>query len=174
MEASATRVKIGRLNGAWGAAGWVKIYSLTQPAENIFEFQPWQSPDLPGLLRVRQWRRQGRRLVAQIERIDSRDQAEALDGTPLFVERSDLPRAEAGTWYWHDLIGLSVFNRDGQALGKVKGLLDAGVHDVLEIERGRGQADLLVPFVSGYFVDDVDLDTGFITVDWQPEWTDAD
>ena len=174
MEASANRVELGRLNGAWGAAGWVKIYSLTQPPENIFEFQPWQSPNLPGLLRVRQWRRQGRRLVAQIEEIESRDQAEALDGVSLFVDRGELPTPDAGTWYWHDLVGLAVFNRQGRALGKVTGLLDAGVHDVLEIERDQAQADLLIPFVPEHFVDEVDLDNGCITVDWQPEWTDAD
>ncbi|MBS3742718.1 MAG: 16S rRNA processing protein RimM [Wenzhouxiangellaceae bacterium] len=174
MGESADRVEIGRLNGAWGAAGWVKIYSLTQPPENIFEYQPWRTSVSPGFLHVRQWRRQGPRLVAQVEEIDTRDRAEELQGAALFIERSDLPRAGEDSWYWHDLIGLAVFNREGQHLGQVKGLLDAGVHDVLEIRRGAAQPDLLVPFVPGHFVDEVDTAARRITVDWQPDWTDAD
>lgn len=174
MDESSDRVELGRLNGAWGAGGWVKVYSLTQPPENIFEYQPWRTTGSPGLLHVRQWRRQGPRLVAQVEEIDTRDQAEALQGAPLFIDRSDLPRAGEDSWYWHDLIGLAVFNREGRNLGTIKGLLDAGVHDVLEIQRDQGQADLLVPFVPGHFVDEVDTAAGRITVDWQPDWTDAD
>lgn len=174
MDETGDRVELGRLNGAWGVGGWVKIYSLTEPPENIFEYQPWRTAGSPGLLHVRQWRRQGSRLVAQIAEIASRDEAEASHGTALFIDRGDLPRAEAGAWYWHDLIGLTVFNREGRNLGTVKGLLDAGVHDVLEIQRDGDQADLLVPFVPGHFVDAVDTVAGRITVDWQFDWTDAD
>lgn len=168
------RVVLGRLNGAWGTAGWVKIFSLTEPPENIFEYQPWRTTGSPGLLHVRQWRRQGPRLVAQLAEIETREQAEALHGAELFIDRDDLPAAAAGAWYWHDLIGLAVFNREGRRLGEVSGLLDAGVHDVLEIRRSDGSGEVLVPFVAGHFVDTVDLDAGRITVDWQLDWTDAD
>ena len=174
MDETGDRVELGRLNGAWGTAGWVKIYSLTQPPENIFEYQPWRVEDPPGLLHVRQWRRQGPRLVAQLGEVDSRDHAEALHGTVLFVDRGELPQAGDGSWYWHDLIGLAVFNRQGECLGRVTGLLDAGVHDVLEVQREQARTSVLVPFVAGHFVDEVDIDAGHITVDWQIEWTDAD
>lgn len=174
MQQTGDSVELGRLNGAWGTAGWVKVYSLTEPPEAIFEYQPWRIHGSRELLRVREWRRQGPRLVAQLDRIESRDQAEALRGTRLFVERTDLPRAENGTWYWHDLIGLAVYNREGRLLGRVGGLLDAGAHDVLAVQRGPSESDLLVPFVPGHFVDEVDLTDGRLTVDWQPDWTDAD
>lgn len=174
MQQTGDRVELGRLNGAWGSAGWVKVFSLTEPLEEIFEYQPWRLHDSPGLLRVRQWRRQGPRLVARLAEVESRDQAEALRGARLFVERKDLPRAEEGTWYWHDLIGLAAYNREGRPLGRVEGLLDAGVHDVLEIRRDHPASNLLVPFVPGHFVDEVDLDAGHILVDWQLDWTDAD
>lgn len=173
MSDAEDRVELGRLNGAWGTAGWVKVFSLTEPPENIFEYQPWRTAGSPGLLRVRQWRRQGPRLVAQLEEVGSREQAEALHGTRLFIDRGELPPTGSGTWYWHDLIGLEVFNLEGERLGRVRGLLDAGAHDVLEIERAGG-SDLLVPFVTGRYVDKVDLAAGTITVDWQLDWTDAD
>jgi len=174
MDRTEDRVELGRLNGAWGTAGWVKVFSLTHPPENIFDYQPWRIATSPGLLRVRQWRHQGPRLVAQLADVDTRDGAEALRGTILFIERRDLPPIGGDDWYWHDLIGLAVVNRDGRHLGTVRGLLDAGVHDVLEIKRGGAQPDLLVPFVPGHYVDQVDPASGRIVVDWQPEWTDAD
>jgi 16S rRNA processing protein RimM len=91
----------------------------------------------------------------------------------LSIDRAELPRAEGDSYYWHDLIGLAVYNRDGDLLGEVSGLLNAGAHDVLEIRR-RGGVDLLVPFVMGHFIEKVDLADGRIDVDWRTEWTDAD
>ena len=173
MTDAEDRVELGRLNGAWGTGGWVKVFSLTDPPENIFEYQPWRTSGSPGLLHVRQWRRQGPRLVAQLEEVATREQAEAVRGTMLSIERTELPRAEGDSYYWHDLIGLAVYNRDGDFLGEVSGLLNAGAHDVLEIRRSSG-VDLLVPFVMGHFIEKVDLAEGRIDVDWQAEWTDAD
>lgn len=166
-------MELGRLNGAWGTGGWVKVFSLTDPPENIFEYQPWQTSGSPGFFHVRQWRRQGPRLVAQLEEVATREEAEALHGTTLSIDRATLPGAERGRYYWHDLVGLAVHNREGEPLGEVTGLLDAGVHDVLEIRRSGG-GDLLVPFVVGHFIDKVDLVAGRIDVDWRTEWTDAD
>ncbi|HKL52942.1 MAG TPA: ribosome maturation factor RimM [Wenzhouxiangellaceae bacterium] len=173
MSETEDRVELGRLNGAWGTGGWVKVFSLTDPPENIFEYQPWRTAGSPGLLHVRQWRRQGPRLVARLEEVATREQAESLHGTMLAIDRDRLPGAEGDNYYWHDLIGLSVYNRDGELLGEVTGLLDAGAHDVLEIGRSGG-GDLLVPFVTGHFIDKVDLAGGRIDVDWLAEWTDAD
>jgi len=171
---SGDRVELGRFNGAWGTAGWVKVFSLTEPAENIFEYQPWRAEASPGFFHVREWRRQGPRLVARLDEVASRDQAEALRGVALFIRRAEMPPVESGSWYWHDLIGLAVINRQGAVLGEVSGLLDAGVHDVLEVRSDRTGPGLLVPFVLGHFIDNVDLDAGRIIVDWQPDWTDAD
>lgn len=173
MAESEDRVELGRLNGAWGTAGWVKVFSLTSPPENIFEYQPWRISDSPGRLHVRQWRRQGPRLVAQLEKIDSREQAEMLHGRVLFVERAEMPRVTDDEFYWHDLVGLNVHNRQEHRLGQVRGLLDAGAHDVLDIRRDDGST-LLVPFVVGHFIDEVDLSAGWIRVDWPLEWIDAD
>jgi len=173
MSETVDRVELGRINGAWGTAGWVKVFSLTDPPENIFEYQPWRTAGSPGLLHVRQWRRQGSRLVARLEEVVTREEAEALRGAGLSIDRAELPGAGYGSYYWHDLIGLAVYNRGDQRLGEVSGLLDAGAHDVLQIRRSGGE-DLLVPFVSGHFIDKVDLDAGRIDVDWLAEWTDAD
>ena len=173
-SAEDSTVRIGRLNGAWGVSGWVKVYSYTDPPENVFSYQPWQTSGQPGLLRVSEWRRQGPRLVARIEEIDSREAAERMAGTELAVPSGALPDPEPGSYYWKDLIGLEVVNLQGERLGRVQGFLDSGAHDVLLVRRVGEGRDHLVPFVHGRFVHRVDLDAGRIQVDWDPEWTDAD
>ena len=169
-----TMIRVGRLNGPWGVAGAVKVFSYTDPPEQIFDYQPWRTDGSPGLLHVRSWRRQGPRLVAEIEEIPDREWAERLAGLTLSIPRTALPAPPAGQYYWQDLVGLEVVNREHVPLGRVRELLDAGVHDVLVIDRAGPGADHLVPFVPGRFVEAVDLDAGRIVVDWQPEWTDAD
>ncbi len=171
MRDDADCIELGRLDGAWGAAGWVRVFSLTEPRENIFEYQPWRTDGEPGLLHVREWRRQGPRLVARLDEVADRDRAEGLRGLKLFVERSRLPEPPSESYYWTDLIGLDVLDAAGCSLGRVTGLLDAGVHDVLEVQpESPGRAAFLIPFVMSRFILRVDLSVGRIEVDWDPEW----
>ena len=171
MSEAGDRIELGRINGAWGTAGWVRVYSLTSPPEAIFEYQPWRSERSPGLFHVRQWRRQGPRLVAQLQEINDRDQADAAVGATLHVARGDLPPAEPGQWYWHDLLDMQVVDRHGAELGRVAGLIDAGAHDVLRVRAADGGDELLIPFVPDSYVLEVDLKTGRIRVDWALEWS---
>jgi len=170
MRRPVSVIPIGRITGAWGTGGWVKVFSLTDPPENIFEYQPWRAPSAPRLFHVRQWRRQGPRLVACLDGINTRVAAEALAGTELSVRRDQLPTPEPGKFYWRDLVGLEVQNIKGVDLGRVAGLIDAGVHDVLEIDAGSGRDPILVPFVQDQFVKKVDLDRRRIIVDWERGW----
>lgn len=171
MSAAEERIEVGRINGAWGTAGWVKVFSLTDPPENIFEYQPWRCAPTPGLFHVRQWRRQGTRLVAQLDEVATRDQAEALAGTVISITAAQFPDAGAQSWYWHDLIGLAVEDANARALGRVAGLIDAGVHDVLRVTATDGGDELLIPFVPEVYVLGVDVDAGRIRVDWDPAWS---
>lgn len=173
------RIELGHLTGAWGSAGWVKIFSRTDPPENIFEYQPWLTDGEPGRFHVREWHRRGRRLVAHIVEIADRDQADACRGLKLWVSRSALPEPDGQSWYWDDLIGLDAFALDGSSLGSVVGLLDTGAHDILRIRpTDDAQQDstvpppeeILVPFVAGRYVHSVDVAGGRIELDWDPDW----
>ncbi|MEM7053888.1 MAG: ribosome maturation factor RimM [Pseudomonadota bacterium] len=169
------RVVLGRLDGAWGVAGWVKVFSYTDPPQNIFDYQPWQLEQPPGLIRVHEWKQQGPRLLARLDTVDTREQAEYLRGQTLYLQAEDLPAVETGRYYWRDLIGLNVINREGEQLGRIRKLVDAAVHDVICVRPlESGADDLLIPFVMGHYVDSVELDQGRILVDWQSDWSDAD
>jgi len=112
-------------------------------------------------------RPQGAAVVARLEGVEDRDQAIALKGTRILVPRQCFPEASPGTYYWADLIGLDVVTVAGVALGKVRGLLETGANDVLDV---KGDRDRLIPFVVGEFVKNVDLAESRITVDWDPEF----
>ncbi len=100
-----------------------------------------------------------------LEGIEDREQAATRVGCDIAVLREDLPDAEDGTYYWADLEGLRVVNRDGAELGKVAYLMETGANDVLVT---AGERERLIPFVAGEVILDVDFAKGVITVDW--EW----
>ena len=100
---------VGRVMAVHGVQGWVKVYSHTDPMENIFEYQPWYMRRgehwLPVTLTGK--RRQGKGLVAGVQGCNDRDQAQQeLVGRDIAVPRDLLPRSGGGDYYWRDLIGL--------------------------------------------------------------------
>ncbi len=164
-------IQIGEIKGVWGTRGWVKVFSYTQPAEAIFEYQPWVL-DAPGaFLRVIEWRKQGRRLVAHLEGVDDATQAEQLIGQRLGARRSDLPEIEPDRFYWSDLIGLEVFNLQDHRFGRLHRLMETGANDVMDIHSETGES-VLIPFVMEHYVKSVDLDARRIVVDYPLDWLD--
>ncbi len=109
----------------------------------------------------------GKTLVARFAGIDDRETAAALVGQDLSVDRDRLPETAEDEYYWADLTGLEVVNREGIVLGRVHNLLSTGANDVLVV---RGDRERLVPFVQGQYVLEVDLEAGRILVDWSPDF----
>ena len=126
----------------------------------------------PPLLRVTLSKTHGDSVVASAQEIPDRSAAEALKGVRIYVARTSFPTVGDNEFYWIDLIGLAVVNRERQALGTVTDLLDTGAQSVLRVqpvEAADGadatQEERLIPFVAAY-IDDVDLAQRRITVDW--------
>ncbi|MBF1803584.1 ribosome maturation factor RimM [Alloalcanivorax profundimaris] len=167
---------VGRIVAVHGVKGWVKVYSFTDPMENIFEYQPWHLFEDGAWKPVKLTgkRRQGKGLVAGLDGYDDRDRAaRELVGREIAVPRSQLPEAGDGEYYWRDLIGLRVKLDDGRDLGRVHGLMETGANDVLVV---RGDADSLdrqerlLPWTPGEVVRAVDLEAGELRVDWDPDF----
>lgn len=161
-------VVVGRFNGPWGVQGWVKVWSETRPPAAIFDYRPWLIGERGDPLEIDDCQQSGPRLVVKLHGIDTPEQAAALGRDTIRVARSSLPETAPGEYYWHDLIGLEVVNLQGHVYGRVDRMQETGAHDVLDI-RGEG-GTVLIPFVTGEFVQEVDLATGRITVDWPLDW----
>lgn len=166
-------IEVGHISGAYGIRGWARIAPYSADAGAMLQVKDWWL-DLPDMhnVKVLQARKQGDEVVALFSGIDNREAAEALRGSVVFISRSHFPALPEDEYYWVDLIGLSVFNRRGDALGTVKGLIDNGAHPVLQVtvENSENKVrELLIPFVD-QFIGDVDREGGKITVDWELDY----
>jgi len=164
-------VPIGHISGVHGINGWLKIYSLTEPREAIFEFQPWLVGDQLEAVRIQQGRKHGKHLIALLEKVTDRDQAESLVNRQIAIYREQLPRLPDEEFYWTDLVGLAVQLEDGTNLGTIRNMLATGANDVMVVQGTlQSERERLIPFVLGPYVKNVDLDKKLIVVDWDPDF----
>lgn len=179
----ADAVEVGRVIGAWGIKGGIKVKPFAADPQALFSSKRWYiqppetarpaglkaAPELPTLLRVVSAKEQGDGVVATAQELPDRTAAEALKGARVFVSRASFPTPDEDEFYWVDLIGLNVRNRAGLALGRVVGLIETGPHCVLRIQPERADAEeVLIPFV-GVYIDRVDQAARLIHVDWDLE-----
>ncbi|MBB6598898.1 ribosome maturation factor RimM [Luteimonas sp. MC1825] len=168
MDVTGRRILLGRVHGAFGVRGELKLESFTEPARAILGYQPWTLRDAQGAERVAEGatgRETAKGLVARLPGIEDRDAAEALRGTEVWVARESLPPPAPGEYYWVDLEGLRVHNVDGSDFGTVSHLFSTGANDVLV---ARGDRERMIPFVVPDYVVSIDFDAGLVTVDWDP------
>lgn len=162
------RILLGRIVGAQGVQGWIRLESHTEPRENIFGYLPWvlRHRGTERTIASVQGRTQGQRLVAQLPECETRDQAEALVGAEIWIARAALPPAQADEYYWVDLEGLRVIGADGVEFGRISHMLATGSNDVMVVV---GERECLIPFIQGDVIKRVDLDAGLVEVDWDPD-----
>jgi 16S rRNA processing protein RimM len=179
-ELPADAVEVGRIADAWGIKGWFRVLSHSADPEALYSSKRWYlQPAEKGaktfsgtlLLKIREAKDHSGSVVASAQEVEDRNAAEALRGARVFVPRSSFPTAGTDEYYWVDLIGLAVVNREGVELGTVRELLSTGPQTVLVIgyEADGKPQERMIPFVSAY-VDGVDVAGKRITVDWQPDY----
>lgn len=162
-------VVVGKISGVFGVRGWVKVYSYTDPPENLLDYTPWYfaRADAPQVRKVVEGRVHGQGLVARLENCNDRDAAALLVNTQILVRREQLPQPEPGEFYWADLAGLRVVTTGGVELGQVDHLFETGSNDVLVV---RGERERLIPYRRDEVVKSVDLGARLIVVDWDPDF----
>lgn len=167
-------VVLGKIVSVHGVRGEVKVYSYTDPIDNLLDYRRWT---LKRGEEVRQaelvtGRLQGNVLVAKLRGLDDREEARSLADFEISIPRSELPALEEGEYYWHQLIGLNVVNQAEQWLGRVDHLLETGANDVLVVRPCDGSLDdreRLLPYTDQCVLA-VDLATGAIQVDWDADF----
>lgn len=165
IEVPQDLVGMGYVAGAFGVQGWVKIRANTEYPDSLFEYSQWwlKKGDVWRSYDVVEGALHSKAIVAKLDGIDDRDSAELLRGSEIAVPRALMPEPEEDSYYWTDLIGLTVVDKAQNSLGKVDRLLETGAHDVLVVKDGK--AEYLIPFVRA-IVHTVDLKAGLIEVEW--------
>lgn len=181
-------VELGRFLDAWGIKGWVRLQPHSADTRALFESSDWYllPPEArfgkgfsafsgPVRVSVAEIKPHADGVVARLEGISDRNGAELLKGARIHVPRSQFPVAQEGEYYWVDLIGLDVVNREGVHLGVVQDLMPTGPTSVLvmsyteTVEGVDKTLERMIPFVAAY-IDDVDLNARRITADWQTDY----
>jgi len=181
----ADAVEVARILDAWGVKGWIKLQPFASDPQALFASPRWYlkpaahavtPSSLPPLLHVTEVKAHSDVVVACARELGDREAARALRGARVFVARSHFPSAGDDEYYWVDLIGAQVINRQGEVLGEVSALIDTGPHSVLCVRRPDAgpevpdvQAERLIPFVAAY-VDAVDIAARRIQVDWSLDY----
>lgn len=180
---------MGRIDGAYGVQGWVKVRPYTEAADGLTAFPRWWigaegATEARGATEANRLREteviearvHGGGLVAHLAGVADRDQAERLKGSEIAVPRAWLPAPGEGEMYWADLIGLAVVNGTDETLGRIERVFSNGSHDVIEVVedvQGEGQSKKrqawLIPYVAQY-VRSVDPEAGVVRVEWEREW----
>jgi len=103
-------------------------------------------------------------VVVRFDGVDTRSAAEALNGTQLFVDRSQLPDdLDDDEFYQEDLIGFKVCTADGDEMGHIRAFFNFGGGDLVELALTGGK-NQLIPF-SKAAVPEIDMAAGRIVVD---------
>ena len=159
---------MGRIAAPFGIKGWIKVQPYSEDPGTLMDFASWRlgRGEQQAHYSVEAVQDHGKALVAKLAGIDDRDAAYALRGQEISVAKRDLPPPEENEFYWSDLIGLTVVNREGIELGKVDSLMESGANDLLVV---KGAREHLIPFVAA-FVGKVDLEGGTLEVDWGEDY----
>jgi len=155
---------MGRVAGAYGVRGWVKLAPDEGAANGLAGAKEWWIGE--AAFSVDAAKIHGATVVGKLAGMETREQALALKGKRVAVRRQALPEPGEGRYYLADLIGLEVVNTQGEALGVVRRTYSNAAHDVIEV---AGERTRLIPWVAAV-VKKVDLAGKQVEVDWGAEW----
>ncbi len=165
---------VGSVSGVFGVEGWVKVFSHTEPRNNILQYNPWMIKTQKGWQTVSliKGRTQGKTIVAQLETVSDRDKAFALIGCEIGIQEHQLKKLAENEFYWRELEGLSVIDTLGNSLGKVDYMMATGANDVIVVKKDLSdlssdkEKEILIPYLVGSVVKRVSLEESLIEVDW--------
>lgn len=166
------KICVGVIMGAHGVRGEVRLRSFTDDSNAIFSYKPVTDEEEKRVFAPKRKGAMKDHFIASLKGVTNREEAEALRGTKLYVDRSVLPSAGKGEYYEADLVGLAVKTSDGKTLGKVLALHDFGAGAFLEIEPVKGK-NFMLPFTDD-FVPVVDVAKGFVQIVMPEGWLETE
>ncbi|BBP44058.1 ribosome maturation factor RimM [Thiosulfativibrio zosterae] len=168
------RIIVGQINGVFGVKGWVKVFSHTEPRDNIINYSPWwlniQGEWKPFDVLDGQTQQGGKAVVALLKGIEDREVARSFMGAQISITPDQLDALrDDDVYYWRDLMGCEVINQDDVLLGTVTELVETGAHDVLRVVDQAQSTTILIPYVFDVYIEEISLEDKRIYVHWDLE-----
>jgi 16S rRNA processing protein RimM len=161
-------ILVAQAAGAFGVKGDLRITPYTEDPAAPLRYGVLKREDGSPGLTLTGGRVANGVLIARAREIETREQAQALRGLRLYIDRDSLPAPEEDEYYLVDLIGLAVLSPVGQALGRVRSVNNFGAGELLEIAPDDGSPTWWAPFTLAV-VPEVRIDEGVIVVARPPE-----
>ncbi|NIG62378.1 MAG: ribosome maturation factor RimM [Serratia symbiotica] len=167
---------LGKMRSAYGIRGWLKVFSSTENAESIFDYQPWliQQVNQWHFVELEDWKHHSQDFIIKIKGINDRESASVLTHCKIIVDSKQLPPLERDDYYWKDLMSCQVVTTTGYELGKVIDIMETGSNDVMVVKANLkdafGMKERLVPFLLGQVIKKVNLTARMIKADWDPNF----
>lgn len=170
------KIVVGKMGSTYGVRGWLRLFSSTEIASNIFDYQPWfiqhagrwQSIELEG------WKHHNHDLIIKIKSVDDQGAASQLTNCEIVVDSTQLPVLSTNDYYWKDLIGCQVITTSGYQLGKIVDMMETGSNDVMvvkaDLKDAFGIKERLIPYLDKQVVKRVNVDDKRVEVDWEPNF----
>ena len=158
------RVCLGAIAGAFGVKGEVRLKSFTAEPDDVAAYGALETEDGKKSFEITLTGQTKNGLTARLSGVATKEQADGLRGTRLYVDRTRLPEPEEDEFYHADLIGLDAYDTGGTHLGTVKAVHNHGATDLLELRLPNSSATVLLPFTLEA-VPTVDLASGRIVAD---------
>lgn len=170
MEKNHEIIAIGRFGRSFGVDGWIKVLSQLVSERDFANFSqifarakkldPWHP------LSVINSKQHGTDLLIKIANYDTKENVSLLANHTIGIIRTELPKLAEGTYYWSELIGLTVVNTKREKLGTVQQLMATGANDILVL---TGERRRLIPYISQVIVK-IDHREKIIYVDWEADY----
>lgn len=160
-------IVIGKVGSPYGVRGWFKVQTFTEFGASILQYTPLymrQNNDEWRIITLEEGRPHGKGFIAKIPGINTPEEARLLTGNTLAITRAQLPTLKENEYYWSDLAGLTVINKNGEVYGKVIYLMETGSNDVLVV---KGKQEFAIPYLMGSTILKIDLEKQEILVDWE-------
>lgn len=165
--ASGGLICVARIGAPHGVRGAVKLWTFTEDPQAVLHYRPLTTKDGARSFEIATARQAKGHLVATLQGVASREDAERLNGVELYVPRDKLPATGADEYYHADLIGLAAVDGAGAPIGRVTAIHNFGAGDIIEIAPPEGPT-LLLPFTNAV-VPTVDLTAGRVVIELPAE-----
>jgi 16S rRNA processing protein RimM len=166
-NATTAYITIGKIGTTYGIHGWLKVRTYTDYGGNVLSYKPWYfstGNDQWEQVDIEDGRMHGNTVIIKLAGINNPEEARLFTGKLIGITRQQLPKLKSEEYYWSDLVGMTVINKNGEIYGKVAYLIETGSNDVLVVKNDKDHA---IPFLPGTVILNVDLEKQEIQVDWE-------
>ncbi|HEY8963743.1 MAG TPA: ribosome maturation factor RimM [Alphaproteobacteria bacterium] len=159
-----SRIQIGKITGAHGIKGEVKVLSQSQDAGLLFRKDGVFTASEGGLIvkLIARTENKPSMFISKIEGVTDRNEAEKFTNTPLYIDRDDLPQTDDGEFYLNDLVGLTVVTPEGKNLGTIMSIQNFGASDLIDVQSPEGKNNFM-PLAEPFLVE-IDMEAGHVVM----------